>query len=97
MQLFRGLVIGAILGGILYAFLTYWLHAIDWLAAISSVSLGLAVLAVVGTRRDYKGDAFDAAWRAASPDLPPVSDRAALEQAQVHIPGPTGPHKRAGS
>ena len=89
MQLLRGLVIGAIVGGLLYGFLIIWLHAVEWLAAPASLSLGLAILAVEGTRRDDNGAALDAAWRAAAPDLPPVSDRVTLEQAPIRIPGPT--------
>ena len=96
MQLLRGLIIGAIIGGLLYGFLIIWLHAIEWLAAPACLGLGLAILAVVGTRRDDKGAALDAAWRAAAPDLPPVSDRVALEQAQTHIPGPSRSRKHIG-
>ena len=95
--LLRGLVSGAILGGILYGFLVIWLHAVEWLAAPASLALGLAILAVEGTRRDDNGAALDAAWRAAAPDLPPVLDRIAMEQAQIRIPGPSMPRKRAGS
>ena len=87
--LLRGLVIGAIVGGLLYGFLIIWLHAVEWLAAPASLSLGLAILAVEGTRRDDNGAALDAAWRAAAPDLPPVLDRIAMEQAQIRIPGPS--------
>ena len=86
--LLRGLVVGAIVGAILYGFLTIWMHAVEWLAAPASMSLGLAILAVVGTRSDDNGAALDAAWRAAAPDLPPVSDRVTLEQAPIRIPGP---------
>jgi hypothetical protein len=72
------------------------MHAIDWLAVISSVSLSLSVMAVVGTGRDDAGVAADAAWRAASPDLPPVVDRVAMEQAQARIPSPPDPHGHSG-
>lgn len=96
MLLLRGFAIGAIVGGLLYAFLILWMHAIDWLAVISSVSLGLSVMAVVGTGRDDAGVAADAAWRAASPDLPPVVDRVAMEQAQARIPGPSDRHGHDG-
>ena len=89
--LLRGLVSGAILGAILYGFLTIWMHAVEWLAAPASLALGLAILAVEGTRRDDNGAALDAAWRAAAPDLPPVLDRFAMEQAQIRIPGPSMP------
>ena len=98
MQLVRGLVIGAIVGGVMYVYLTFtWLRATQWFAVVASVGLGLAIFAVVGTRSDGRGAAQDAAWRAAAPDLPPVSDRAALEEGQVRIPAPARPRKRAGS
>ena len=97
MQLLRGLVVGAIVGVLLFAFLTMWMHAIDWLAIVSSLTLGLAVMAVVGTGRDDMGVASDAAWRAAAPDLPPVVDRIAMERAQAHLPAPTKPRPPAGS
>ena len=95
--LLRGLVSGAILGAILYGFLTIWMHAVEWLAAPASLALGLAILAVEGTRRDDNGAALDAAWRAAAPDLPPVLDRIAMEQAQIRIPGPSKPRGHNGS
>ncbi|HEX7430939.1 MAG TPA: hypothetical protein VF293_01995 [Candidatus Limnocylindrales bacterium] len=97
MQLFRGLIVGAIVGGLLYGFLVVWMRAIDWLAVVSSLSLGLAVMAVVGTGRDDQGAASDAAWRAAAPDLPPVVDRVTMEQAQARIPGPSEPRTHSGS
>ena len=87
MQLLRGLVISAIVGGLLYGFLTIWMHGAEWFAALASMALGLAILAVVGTRGDDNGAAIDAAWRAAAPDLPPVSNRLNLEQAPVRVPG----------
>jgi hypothetical protein len=55
----------AIVGGLLYGFLTIWMHAVEWFAALASMALGLAILAVQGTRRDDNGAALDAAWRAA--------------------------------
>jgi len=97
MQLLRGLVVGAIVGVLLFAFLTMWMHAIDWLAAISSMALALAIMAVVGTGRDERGIAADAAWRAAAPDLPPVMDRIGMERRQAHLPGPPRPRPPSGS
>jgi hypothetical protein len=91
MQLLRGLVVGAIVGALLYFFLTLWMHAIDWLAAISALGLGLSVMAVVGTGRDEQGIAADLAWRAAAPDLPPVMDRVNMERGQAHLPSPPKP------
>jgi hypothetical protein len=58
-------------------------------------SLGLAVFSVVVTGTDAHDAAADAAWQAAAADLPPVSDRVALERDQVSMPGPVKP-KRAG-
>jgi len=89
MQLLPGLVISAIVGGLLYGFLTIWMHGVEWFSALASMALGLAILAVVGTRGDDDGAALDAAWRAAAPDLPPASDRVTLEQAPIRISGPT--------
>jgi len=97
MQLLRGLVTSAIVAGLLYGFLTIWMHGVEWFAALASLTLGLAILAVVGTRSDDNGAAIDAAWRAAAPDLPPVSDRLNLEQAPIRIPVRPNPRKSAGS
>ena len=97
MQRLRGLAVGAIVGGVLFGFLILWMHAVQLLAAISSVCLGLAIMAVVGTGRDERGLAADAAWRAAAPDLSPVSDRVAMERSQAHLPGPPKPRPPSGS
>jgi hypothetical protein len=50
--LLRGVVVGAIIGGLLYGFLIVWLHAVEWLAAPAALTLGFAILAMVGTRRN---------------------------------------------
>ncbi len=50
------------------------------------------MFAVVATKSDASDEAADAAWRAASLDLPPVSDRTLLERAQASMPGPD--HKK---
>jgi hypothetical protein len=77
------------------AFLTLWLHAPIEAAVIISLVLGVAIFAIVATRSDDHDDAADVAWREAAPDLPPVSDRVALERGQRSMPGPTKP--RAGA
>jgi len=99
--LLRGVVVGAIIGGLLYGFLIVWLHAVEWLAAPAALTLGFAILAMVGTRRNDRGAAQDAAWRAAAPDLPPVSDRAILDRAPIRRLGrpakaPARAHARRG-
>jgi hypothetical protein len=60
-------------------------------AIIISVILGVAIFAIVASRSDAHEDAADVAWREASPDLPPLSDRIALERSQVSMPGPKKP------
>jgi len=66
-----------------------------WVFAIGSSSLiGLSIFAVIRSRPTQGDWLADEAWRAAAPDLPPVSDRRSLEQAQEAIPGP---EKKAGT
>ncbi len=88
MQRVRGLIAGSLVGVPLGAFMILWLHAVVWAAALGGGTVGLAIFAVVATRRDVREEAADAAWREAAPDLPPVSDRAILERLQVKLPGP---------
>ncbi len=88
MQRVRGLIAGSLVGVPLGLFMILWLHALVWAAAIGGGLVGLAIFAVVATRRDVREEAADAAWRDAAPDLPPVSDRVALERVQARLPGP---------
>ena len=88
MQKLRGLIAAAIVGVPLGAFLFYSLHATVEIAAIVASGVGLAIFAVVATGADAHGAAADEAWRKAAPDLPPASDRVALERTQAAMPGP---------
>lgn len=77
-----------IVGILLSIFLVLGLHA-TWPFAIgASGVLALAIVAVVGTRSSEKDSAADDAWLAAAPDLPPSSDRRAMEAVQGRMPGP---------
>ena len=93
MQRVRGIIAAALVGLPLSAFLWFWLHAPIEVAALISIVLGVAIFMIVATRSDSHDEASDAAWREASPDLPPVSDRLALERDQVAMPGPEKPAK----
>ena len=70
--------------------LHFWLHGTLAVTLLICGALGLAIIVVVGTRSDATDAAADAAWRAAAPDLPPVSDRLTLESDQRQISGPEG-------
>jgi hypothetical protein len=79
----------AIVVGSVFSFFLVGLLGATWPFAIfSSVVLGLGIIAVVATRSSEKEEAADAAWLEAAPDLPPGSDRRAMEIAQASIPGP---------
>jgi len=78
----------ALVGVPLGAFLFVSLHATREIAAAVGFVVGLAIFAVVATGTDARDAAADAAWRQAAPDLPPSSDRIALERNQVTMPGP---------
>ncbi len=88
MQRLRGLIAGSLVGIPLGLFMILWLHALVWAAALGGGLVGLAIFAVVATRSDVREEAADAAWRDAAWDLPPVSDRVALERVQARLPGP---------
>ncbi|HEX7612256.1 MAG TPA: hypothetical protein VF371_05735 [Candidatus Limnocylindrales bacterium] len=88
MQRVRGLISGAVVGVSLGVFMILLLHAVVWAAALGGGVVALAIFAVVATRSDAHETAADAAWRAAAPDLPPVSDRVTLERLQAHLPAP---------
>jgi hypothetical protein len=61
-----------------------------WLFAISFSSvIGFGIFAVVRSRPTEEDRLADEAWKSAVADLPPVSDRRALEQSQEAIPGPS--------
>ena len=88
MRALQGLGSAVVVSIVFSAFLVGLLGA-TWPFAIgSSIVLGLGILAVVGTRTSEKDVAADAAWLESAPDLPPISDRRALEAAQGAIPGP---------
>jgi hypothetical protein len=88
MRALQGLGSAVVVSTVFSLFLVGLLGA-TWPFAIgSSIVLGLGILAVVGTRASEKDVSADAAWREAAPDLPPVSDRRAMEAAQGTMPGP---------
>jgi hypothetical protein len=91
LQRVRGIIAALAVGAPVTAFLKLWLHAPLEAAVIISLVLGVAIFAIVATRSDAHDDAADAAWREAAPDLPPVSDRVALERDQISMPGPGKP------
>ena len=94
MRALQGLGSALVVGSVFCVFLVGLLGA-NWPFAVgSAVVLGLGIIAVVGTRASAKDLAADAAWRAAAPDLPPVSDRRALEAVQDTIPGPEKVRRR---
>jgi len=84
----RGLIPAVLVGGIFALYLVNVLGA-GWPFAIgSSVVLGGAIAAVVLTRTTEQDVMADEAWIAAAPDLPPSSDRRAMEASQGTLPGP---------
>lgn len=88
MQRIRGLFAAAIIGVPLGAFLFVSLHATREIAALVGSGVGLAIFAVVATGTDAHDAEADAAWREAAGDLPPSSDRIAMERSQATMPGP---------
>jgi hypothetical protein len=91
----RSLLSGAIMGVVSYLFLAVWMGGDRNFALVMSTIVGVAIFSVVGTGKDVRGAAADAAWQAAAPDLPPQSERAALERSQTHIPAPEAPERVA--
>jgi hypothetical protein len=91
LQRVRGIIAAILVGVPLIVFLHLWLHAPIEFAAIIAAVLGIAIFAIVATRSDAHDEVADAAWLEASPDLPPMSDRIALERDQVSMPGPAKP------
>ncbi len=88
MQKVRGLIAGTLVGVPLGAILYFSLHATIEIAALAGSAVGLSIFAVVATGTDARGRAADAAWQDAAPDLPPASDRIAMERSQATMPGP---------
>jgi hypothetical protein len=88
LQRVRGLISATVVGVPLGVFLIVVLHAVVWAAALGGGLVGVAIFAVVATRSDAHDEAADVAWREVAPDLPPVSDREALERFQAQLPGP---------
>lgn len=88
MQRVRGLISGTVVGVPLGVFMILALHAVVWAAALGGGLVALAIFAVVATRSDAHEGAADAAWREATTDLPPISDRVAIETLQAHLPAP---------
>jgi hypothetical protein len=96
MRAMQGLISAVAVAVGLSLWLVLWMGASYAFSIAAGTVLGLAILAVVGTRSGPRDLQADAAWRAAAPDLPPVSDRLAMETAQAEIPGPerAGPSGR---
>jgi MFS superfamily sulfate permease-like transporter len=89
----RALLTGLAVGIVSCLYLLLWMR---WSIAISgamSAVVGLAIASVVGTGHADRRDSADAAWEAAAPDLPPHSERVAMEQSQSNIPAPVAPTK----
>jgi hypothetical protein len=91
----RGLATGALVAVVCYLFLAVWMRGDVRFAILMSLIVGLGVASVVGTAKDPRNIAADAAWQAAAPDLPPGSERRELVRDQTHMPGPQS--MRAGS
>jgi hypothetical protein len=91
LQRVRGIIAATLVGLPLSAFLWFWLHAPIEVAVAISLALGIAIFAIVATRSDAHDEAADVAWREVAPDLPPASDRVAMERDQISMPGPEKP------
>ena len=84
----QGLGSAILVGMLLSIFLVLGLHA-TWPFAIGAGGAqALAIMLVVGTRSSEKDSMADDAWLTAAPDLPPSSDRKAMEAVQSQMPGP---------
>jgi len=94
-SLLIGLGVGIGLGG--WGFIS--LHAVPLVAAATGGIVGLVVFLIVASKPNPADASADAAWREAAKDLPPTSDRLALEAAQEHIarPGEGRGRRRDGS
>lgn len=88
MQKVRALIGATIVGLPLWCLLFFSLHATREIATVAAAGVGLAIFAVVATGTDARDAEADAAWREAAPDLPPASDRIALDRSLATMPGP---------
>jgi hypothetical protein len=88
LQKVRGLIAAVVVGLPLWCLLFFSLHATREIAAVAAAGVGLAIFAVVATGTDARDAEADAAWREAAPDLPPASDRIAMDRSQATMPGP---------
>lgn len=90
MQRLKGLVAGSFIGCCVALFMVFspTMHAPVELVVPIAVMVGTAIFLVVATATGPEDAAADAAWRLAAPDLPPVSERLALEREQASLPGP---------
>ena len=96
MRALQGLGSAIVVSGLFCFFLVGLLGATWPFALGSGLVLGLGIIAVVGTRSSEKDVAADTAWREAAPDLPPASDRRAMELAQSTMPGPEKARRSGG-
>jgi len=96
-QVLKGVVAAMIVCVPLGLNLHLWLHATPPVTILIAGGLALAIIVVVGTRSDQADATADEAWRAAAPDLPPVSDRRSMEAAQQQLPGPDAAGRKAPS
>ncbi len=86
MRALQGFAAALVVASVFGTFMVVFLGA-SWLfALIASGAIAIGILAVVLTRTSERDVAADAAWVAASPDLPPASDRRALERSQIPVP-----------
>jgi hypothetical protein len=95
MQILRGIAAGTVVAIPLAIFILWWLSGVLLIAIFIAGGVGVGAAIIVGTRTDTTDIAADEAWRAAAPDLPPVSDRAAMEKRQVSMSGPGKSRKAA--
>ena len=85
MHRYRALAYGAIMALVALAYLMLWMRWNLLVSGSLSLIVFLAIASVVGTAKNPRRSAAYAAWTAASPDLPPQSERAALELSQKKL------------
>jgi hypothetical protein len=88
-QVLKGLGSAVVVCVPLGLYFHFWMRGTVLFTAFIVGVLGTGILIVVGTRSDEADAAADLAWRAAAPDLPPVSDRRSMEAAQFRRAGPS--------